>query len=124
MLLSYHQLDHDRAQRLIDRLGVWLLVAGELTKGVYRYPTAEESLSRESKSSAGKSLRALIRTPEVLLHKAAGTFTAGAPLRVLCNPASPDFVLSEFEYHQGAMYRVTLTEAQTAPTDTAGRKWL
>lgn len=123
MIIDYRQLDDTRARRLIDRLGNWLLVNGDLVKGIFRYPTEEQVLAREGNPSKGKSLRALIRFPEVFLHRADGTFLPNAPLRVLCHPESPDFTLSEFSYESGAMYRITLTECKTAVADTEGRAW-
>lgn len=124
MILDYRQMDSTRAQTLIERLGNWLLINGVLVKGIFRYPTAEQIMVREGQAAAGKTLRTLMRFPEVFLHRRSGQFRAGHPLRVLCRPETPDFILGELEYHEGALYRIALTEAQTAPTDTAGRKWL
>jgi hypothetical protein len=123
MITHYRQLDSNRASRLIERFGNWLLLDGELLKGIFRYPTAEQVMLREGVSAGGKTMRSLMRYPELLLHRASGAFRAGQTLRVLCRPETPDFLLGEFEYGESALYRITLTEAQAAPTDTAGRKW-
>lgn len=123
MIIDYRQLDDSRATTLIQRLGDWLLINGEVVKGIWSYPTQEQVLLREGKPAQGKSMRALLRLPEVFLHRDSGQFSVGHPLRVLCRPESPDFVLSEFEYSDGHLYRVVLSEAQSAPVDTAGRKW-
>ena len=121
---DFNRLDSDRAYTLINRTGAWVLIAGDVLKAIYRYPTEEQVLSREGGNAVGKTLRILLRTPELFIHNGSGVYPSGSPVRVLCRPGSPDFILGEKHYNEGAMYRVGLNHAQEAPIDTESRKWL
>ncbi len=120
---DYSRLDSDRAYTMINRTGVWVMIGGDVLKAIFRYPTEEQVLSREGGNAAGKTLRALMRIPELFIHRGSGIYPSGQPARVLCRPDSPDFVLGESFYNEGAMYRVSLNHEQPEPEDTEGRGW-
>lgn len=123
VIADYTCLDADRVYTLIHRVGSWLLIGGEITKGIFRYPTEEQVLAREGGATSGKTLRLLMRVPELFLHRDSVICEPGTPVRILCRPDSPDFVMGELFYTEGAMYRVSLHHAQPDPVDTGGRGW-
>lgn len=120
---DYGRLDSDRAFTTINRTGEWVLIAGDVLKAIYRYPTQDQVLSREGGNAAGKTLRILMRVPELFIHQGSGIYPAGSPVRILCRPDTPDFVLGEKYYTEGAMYRVSLNHDQADPVDTEERGW-
>lgn len=120
---DYNRLDSDRAFTMIKRTGVWVMIGGEILKAIFRYPTEEQVLTREGGNAVGKTLRALMRVPELFIHRGSGVFPLNTPARVLCRPDSPDFVLGEVHYTEGAMYRVSLNHEQPTPVDTEERGW-
>lgn len=121
-MLDYHQLDRIRARTLIERLGDWLLIDGEVLKGIFSYPTVEQILSIEGQALQGKSMRQLMRQPYLWLHRNDGSYEIGAEVHVLCK-SHPSFEMAEFLPSDGALYRVELREQQSDPMDTIGRKW-
>lgn len=120
---DFNRLESDRAFTLINRTGVWVLIAGDVLKAIFRYPTEDQVLSREGGNASGKTLRILMRVPELFIHVGSGVYPAGSSVRILCRPDSPDFVMGDKYYTEGAMYRVSLNHAQEKPVDTKGRGW-
>lgn len=123
MATFYKDLSDGKARVIIKRFGELCLIRGEFVLGVFVYPTEQQVLVRSGGSITGSSLKAQMRIPELYLHKLAGEFTKNDPVRILCRRDSPNFVMDEFDYNEGWIYRVSLVEDQEKPVDTAGTGW-
>lgn len=119
----YWALSNKQAESVLNHFSEPVMIEGDVYKAIYSYPTKQLALLRSGDSSSASSMEALMRTPELYLHKKAGVFKKGSKVRVLCRPDSPNFVMNEFHYTEGWIYRVTLVEEQPKPTDTDRREW-
>ena len=136
MLTPYQDLSDARSRVLLARFGEPILIKGEIHcpniyinnelqphGGIFTYPTEAVVLARAGGTLQRSSLRAEMRIPEMVLHKSAGEFKKGDPVRILCRYGSPNFIIDEIEYTEAYLYRVLLVEEQAKPVDTNERGW-